>query len=492
MNSKLTYCNPLSIEDIKSGRWLDVSLLRTVFPDYDERTFKDYRSISDPSVIYHDGKWILYPSYAVAYVSEDFVHWKHVDIGVSDLRYSPAVTEFRGKWYLGGHGMSELYVADDPLGPFTLAGHFTDVNGNVFKPIDSCFFADGDRFYMYWFAEDPEDKTYDVEMANGTVGAECDPDEPWKLITEPVFIQKFDPNEKWQRTGEYNQNERMGWCEGQWMIKIGKRYYHMFSGSGTQYGSYANGISYSDEGPLSGFKCQKNNPLSVKKTGLVRGAGHGSIVEGPNNTYWLFYTNYFCYNARYERRISMDPIGIDENGELYCPNTTETPQYAPGVLEHPEKGNGVGLLPLTFYQIPFASSAVEAREAIYASDDNVLSFWQPKADDPDKCITFQLGGRTRYEVSSIRIIWRDVNMESLDGIVPGPFQYVVEYADTSDMKNWLTLVDASSNDKDLCIDYRQFEPVKAYAVRLRITGAPKGIEPGVVSFTAFGVCEHEK
>ena len=90
---KLTYCNPLAIEDIKSGRWLDVNLLKTVRPDIDERMFKDYRSISDPSVIYHDGKWILYPSYSVAYVTEDFVNWKHVDIGVSSLRYSPAVTK---------------------------------------------------------------------------------------------------------------------------------------------------------------------------------------------------------------------------------------------------------------------------------------------------------------------------------------------------------------------------------------------------------------
>ena len=61
MSETLTYCNPLSIEDVKSGRWLDASLLGA-----DERTRKDYRSISDPSVVYHDGKWILYPSYAVA------------------------------------------------------------------------------------------------------------------------------------------------------------------------------------------------------------------------------------------------------------------------------------------------------------------------------------------------------------------------------------------------------------------------------------------
>ena len=103
-----TYCNPLALEGVPSGRWLDTQQTRV-----DPRTVRDYRSVSDPSVVYHDGKWILYPSYSVAYVTEDFVHWKHVDIGVPHQRYSPAVVQFRGKWYLNGHSLSELYVADE-------------------------------------------------------------------------------------------------------------------------------------------------------------------------------------------------------------------------------------------------------------------------------------------------------------------------------------------------------------------------------------------
>ena len=182
----------------------------------------------------------------------------------------------------------------------------------------------------------------------------------------------------------------------------------------------------------------------------------------------------------------MDPIGIDENGELYCPEVTEVPQYAPGVLEHPELGNGAGLLPLTFMQRPEASSAAPGRDAIYASDESVLSWWQPQSMDPEPCITFPLGVYSAYSVSSFRIIWRDINMETLDGIMPGPFRYVVEYTAAAGSKEWKVLLDASDNQQDLCIDYRQFEPVNAYDVRLRITGAPEGITPGLVSFTVFG------
>lgn len=482
MVNKKTYCNPLSIEDIKSGRWLDYDQMQI-----DPRTGADYRSISDPSVIYHDGKWIMYPSYAVAYVSEDFVNWKHVDIGISSLRYSPAVVNFRGKWYLSGHGMSEVYCADDPLGPFKICGHLTDCHGNTMKVADGCYLNDDGRLYFYWFGARDAEAGEDVESVFGTLGAECDPDEPWKLISEPVWINQFDPTRKWQGFGEHNQNNRVGWIEGQWMIKINNRYYLLYSGSGTRFSSYANGVAYSDEGPLSGFKSQtRHDPLTRKTHGIMRGAGHGCIVEGPNNTYWTFYTSIFCYNFRFERRIGMDPVGIDENGELYCPEVTETPQYAPGVLEKPELGNGVGLLPLTFMQIPTVSSAVSGRDGIYAQDDSILTWWQPERDDPLKTITVPLDAKLGYWIESVRIIWRDIGMETLDGIIPGPFQYVVEYLSAEDKQNWRVLVDASDNKRDLCIDYRAFAPVAATDLRLRILGSPKGIEPGVVSFTAFG------
>ena len=62
----------------------------------------------------------------------------------------------------------------------------------------------------------------------------------------------------------------------------------------------------------------------------------------------------------------------------------------------------------------------------------------------------------------------------------------MEYADTKKQDSWVTLVDASENAEDLCVDYRQFDPVIGYAIRLRILGAPQGITPGLASITAFG------
>lgn len=187
----------------------------------------------------------------------------------------------------------------------------------------------------------------------------------------------------------------------------------------------------------------------------------------------------------------MDPVGIDADGELYCPSLTEAPQCAPGTEIQPEKGNGVDWLPLTFMKRPTATSCAPGRDAIYASDDSVLSWWQPADDDKEPVITFRLGDKTCYTVKSVRIIWRDINMETLDGVYPCAFQYVIEYAKTPGMDKWEMLIDASENRTDLCIDYRETEPVTAYGIRLRILGAPKGITPGLVSLTAFGNCVKE-
>ena len=87
---------------------------------------------------------------------------------------------------------------------------------------------------------------------------------------------------------------------------------------------------------------------------------------------------------------------------------------------------------------------------------------------------------------------RDIGMDTDNGINHGPFKYIIEYATDKDKTQWKTLIDASENEDDLCIDYRQFETVNAYGIKLKIVGAPKGITPGLVSLTAFGKCHKTK
>ena len=156
----------------------------------------------------------------------------------------------------------------------------------------------------------------------------------------------------------------------------------------------------------------------------------------------------------------------------------------PGVLEHPEIDNSVGLLPLTFSNPVISTSSIEGREDIYATDQSMLTWWQPKNDDRKKQLTIDLC--SLYWVEASRIIWRDVGLDYDNGVLPGPFGYTIEVNEDGNPQNWRTAIDLSANEKDLCIDYKTFEPAKASYVRLTINSTPKGIEPGVISFTVFG------
>ncbi|MCQ2445703.1 MAG: hypothetical protein MJ141_02295 [Clostridia bacterium] len=73
-NRPLTYCNPLPIPQIPRGkdRWYDDQYGMFSHENKPSNvTWPDYRSISDPTVFYWEGKWYLYPSYGMAWVSED-------------------------------------------------------------------------------------------------------------------------------------------------------------------------------------------------------------------------------------------------------------------------------------------------------------------------------------------------------------------------------------------------------------------------------------
>jgi len=484
---KLTYCNPISMPECPKGEdngW--------VIMEYTNEPQADYRSISDPSVMYYDNKWYLYPSYGMAFVSEDFVNWKHERVEPYNLKYSPSVIPHRGKFLLTGHSQG-LYIGDNPTGHFDYVGEFITADGKVYapndgpacQPLDSALFRDDDgRIYLYWF-----DMRYDEERGVKVCqswGAELDGDKPNHFCSEPYLIHEFNENNKWEHNGQYNQNSKFGWIEGQWMFKRNGRYYMIYATPGTTYKTYCMAAYYSDEGPLTGFVCQKNNPVTLSHSSFVPCAGHGCVVDGPNDTIWAFYTVSMGGLHPYERRIGMDPIGIDENGELYCPKISDVPSYGALDKDFNLEDNSAQMYPLTSilrHHIR-ASSWSEGRGAMYAFDENMFSWWQPEENDKEPTIYIRLDDIYLCEAS--RIMWRDVNMDYSKGILPGPYKYVIEGRKSVGEGEFKTLLDMSKNEEDYNIDYRAFEPVECRELRLRILGWPEGITPGIISFVVFG------
>ncbi|MDR2674778.1 MAG: family 43 glycosylhydrolase [Opitutaceae bacterium] len=467
-----TFINPLPLPDYPLGNWT-----QKPSPNMDRwlKGFRqDFRELADPSVIYHEGKWIMYPSVAMAYVSEDFVTWRHHPVQPAKIGdgYAPTVARHEGKFYMAGC-FSELYVADDPLGPFKSLGPITtpDGGGAIDRVIfDPMLFSDGGVLYLYY------------HVKGQLVGTRLDPGNPARMAVPPKKLAAARPDQEWERYGEYNEDPRRSFMEGVWMFKHNGTYYLTFTGPGTANGTYAIG-AYKGSSPLGGFVYQENNPVLRKTAGVVPGAGHGSIVRGPGGTLWAFVTSVVGNYHVFERRVGLFPVGIDDAGNLFAFPARDVPQHAPGVAAHPERGNEAGWLPVSVRTIAAASSCAPGRTADYAIDDSARTWWAPSDDDAAPSLTVDL--KTTYDVAAVRILWAEPGLDHEKGVMPGPMRYRVLYQ-TSRNADWRTALDCSDNRTDLLIDYRPFETVRARRIKLEITGAPAGIRPGVLEFTAFG------
>ncbi len=465
-----TYCNPLPLPNYPRG--MATLPQGAAMGGWIGPRRHDFRETADPSVLYHDGRWYLYPSCGMAYVSEDFVTWQHHRTEPDNPGYAPTILQHRDSFFLTACG-APLYRADHPLGPFREVGRFRQPDGTALDNwADPMLFSDDDgRAYAYWGIGKP-----------GISGAELDPHDLAQLITEPRILFRHNPEHWWERFGDCNEDPTTNYNEGPWMLKHGGRYYLTYATPGTQWRTYCM-AAYIAESPLGPFRPQPRNPILFDNHGLVVGPGHGCIVRGPGQTFWAFYTCLVRNRHIFERRVGMDPAGFDADGNLVVPGgASEIPGWAPGTRPHPETGNDVGLLPVTIDKPFHVSSQTDGRDAAYALDNTMRTWWLPAKDDP--CPWLEVALAATFVVSAARIIWQDEGLDYNAGILPGPFRYRLEtrLGDNA----WTTACDRSDSREDLLIDYRTFPEVRADAVRITVVGWPPGIRPGLVGFTVFG------
>lgn len=472
-----TFCNPLPIPDYPIGR-----LARMVTNGEPsggaglwlvERE-EQFRELADPTALWYEGKWYLYPSVDMAWVSADNgATWQHHPLNIRDVGYAPTVVKHRGKFLLMASD-SALYSSDSPLGPFTEVGHI-QVPSVAGMPgfTDPMLFSDDDkRLFFYW----------GCTPSGGIWGVELDATDPTKVLTTPKELIHFDPVAyPWEAVGDWNQATTTGWVEGSWMVKHSGKYFLTFSAAGTENRTYAMGC-YTSSAPLGPFTPQKRNPFFRNVDGLVTGTGHGCIVAGPEDRFWTFYTIRAGVVHGFERRLGMDRVEIDANGELYVPSATSLPQWLPGKIPAGQKFAETGWLPINGGMLTMGSSSAPNLPGRFAVDNELRTWWQPAAEDKQPVLTSAFYAPAT--VHAVRVIWRDVGLDSNRGVIPGPFRYRVEL-ETARGK-WTTILDRSESKEDLLIDYREVTPTVGSRARLVILGWPKGIAPGVVEFTLFG------
>lgn len=474
-----TYCNPIALPNYPIGRFARDLKRGDTGPDWMWRLGykQQFRELADVTALWFDGKFYLYPSVDMAWVSEDLgATWQHHPLNVRDLGYAPTIVKHKDRFLLMASN-SAIYTSTSPLGPFEELGKIAIERKRTMPDfIDPMLFSDDDgRLFYYW----------GCSPTGGIWGVELNSSDPTQVIGAPQELIPFDPVKfPWERIGQWNQNSHTGWVEGAWLLKRGSKYYLTYSAGGTENRTYAMGAYVSDS-PLGPFEPQKRNPILRTVNGLVTGSAHGSIIAGPNDELWAFYSVRASVVHAFERRLGMDRADIDSNGELFVHGATSFPQLLPSRDATKSREPDAGWLPMNGELRTVGSSNDPNLEGRFAVDNDLGTWWQPATDDKQPTLTSEF--LLPSTVQAIRIVWRDVGLDTERSINAGPIRYRVEFETAKN--SWTTLIDRSQSNDDLLIDYRQCKPTTGTRARLIILEWPKGITPSVAEFTVFGITQ---
>ena len=451
----------------------------------------------DVTVIQENGKYYMFCTGGGAWVSEDLVNWEYHPVQ-GRVPVAPGIIKYKNYFYMSGNG-APLYRAKDILGPYESAGDWkthdgqvwtgTAGNGRVWEgAFDVHFFIDNDKPYLF----------YPGRGTEGIYAVPLDPDDLSRFAAAPKHLFGFDKSHVWERYGEMNEYPDVSWIEGPWMIKHNNTYYLEYSANGTQWFAYATGV-YTAKSPIGPFAYAPGNPILRKTTGIVTGSGHGCVIKGPDGNHWQFYTIVLA-NPPGGRRIGMDPVGFDEQGNMFVNGPSETPQWAPGAVKDPARRNDSGSIPLTINKMrawrakSSFSSERPGREAAYAVDNAGGTWWEPDTTDAMPALTIELSPATEFDpvqlftIDGVRLMFRGARRgfgrRSTTPPPPEIYQYRIDVS--MDGETYNTALDLTQNTIPKNTIFEEIPPVKCRFVRLTITDWPKNASLGILEFTVFG------
>ncbi len=268
--------------------------------------------IGDPTVIFHEGRYYLYPTgdnhgYDV-YVSPDLLHWKkgprvfrsdERGVWAPDVLFNPPDRKFY--LYYTVNRRVGVAVADRP------DGTFTDVGPLAHNAIDANMFLDDDGKYYLYYASYRDFRIHVQPMES-----------PVRKRGEPREIVR--PDQPWERNGQPI-------TEAPWMLKHNGTYYLLYSGGGANTAFYAIGYATA-KSPLGPFTKYTGNPVMKEGNGVF-GPGHCSVIRTPDGKFWIVYHQKKEASRNWDRIICIDPLWFDDDGVLHGRATRGIPQPAP-------------------------------------------------------------------------------------------------------------------------------------------------------------------
>lgn len=497
-----TYCNPLNlnyhIQAPNSGGNRDN-------PGPDNWWF---REAADPSVVIFDDEYYLFSSVTKGYwASKDLCDWEFIALDdwrqLPNLRhYAPTAVVIDGVMYLapGNSPLAGVFKSSTPRDPAS----WTEMP-DTGKPATGIHYPDAQLFYdedcdrlYYTYGCSPEGYIHIQELDK-------------KTFTPKSFYYKMfmpDPAVRgWERPGGPRGNHEkdgFGWVEGAQLFKHNKKYYWIYS-LPDLCNAYCNCVYVADDiaGP---YTFQPLNPCTQKLTGFAPGSGHGEIFEDKHGNWWTATCQNIWALERFERRISLFPTWIDENGQLF--SDTRMGDYPIMIPErhfddHSDRRQCDWNL-LSYLKPVTASSELEGFAAANAVDEDIRTWWSAVTGNADEW--FQLDMEQACEVYAVQ-----VNFAEQDIREPGDTAPCIQYRMqiSNDGNSWTDIIDRSSSQRDTPHDYLQLpEPVTTRYVRivnihmpfggnfalrgLRLFGQGRGCKPEAPAFTVARNCDDRR
>lgn len=264
---------------------------------------------ADPHIAALNGKFYIYPttdgttgwastSFS-AWSSSDMVKWKNEGV-ILDLpkdltwaevnAWAPAIAEKNGKYYFYYSAKQNIgvAVADKPTGPFKdpLGKPLVAKGMGKGQVIDPMVFIDDDGAAYLYFGQ-----------------GSCN-------------MVKLNPDMISYNPAEMTAIKPEGYNEGPFMFKRNNKYYLMWSEYDTRDPRYSIAYATADS-PMGPFTKAVGYPV-LKGKGVVKGAGHHSVVKVPGKDEWYIAYHRFIIPGGngYNRETCISSMHFDARGNV--------------------------------------------------------------------------------------------------------------------------------------------------------------------------------
>jgi hypothetical protein len=239
--------------------------------------------------------------------------------------------------------------------------------------------------------------------------------------------------------------------EGSWMTKHDGKYYLEYAVPGTSSPMY-NDACYVSDSPTGPFNFCKNNPISMKPTGFVVGAGHGSTFKDLKGNYWHITTCVISSLHRFERRIALYPAWFDKDGFMHTDTyLADYPQISPNNRTKKMESTFAGAMLLSYQKPVEVSSQIKGLTPNLVTDEDVKTWWSAESSNAGEWLMIDL--EKPKDVAGIQVNFAEQNIDTINVRNPEfAYSYIVESSKSKDGP-WEKIIDKTNNPKDLPHEY---------------------------------------